>query len=125
MVQAVLVATIPVVAGFLTSYIKTKSAHFAELTQNEKTRLYLGELSDAVITAVAQTSQTYVDELKRNGTFSKDAQMVALEKAKKTAIATLSPAAKSFLEQTYMDLQALLDAKIEEAVREQKAEGNA
>lgn len=54
--------------------------------------------------------------------FTKEAQAEALTKAKNTAIAIISPAAAEFINEVYGDLETYLTAKIEEAVRVQKAE---
>ncbi|MDR1914405.1 MAG: hypothetical protein LBQ68_08010 [Clostridiales bacterium] len=121
LLQAFILATIPVITSFVIQYLKNKTEQTITQIQNEKARLYLEELTGTVSAAVAQTSQTYVDELKKNGTFDKEAQKIALEKAKQTAFNTLTPAAKSFISEAYSnmknDLNTAIEARVEEAVR--------
>ena len=61
----------------------------------------LAEVTEAVTTAVTYTSQTYVDTLKKDGIFNKEAQMEALQKAKDKALALLSESAKDVLAQIH------------------------
>ena len=72
--------------------------------------------------AITEDAQTYVDALKAENAFTKEAQLEALNKAKDTALAVLSPAAVQFIADVYGDLNAYLIAKIEETVRVQKTE---
>lgn len=53
-------------------------------------RKYVELASDAVTKAVQTTFQTYVDALKAQGKFDKEAQLTALQKAK-TPLPLLSP----------------------------------
>lgn len=75
----------------------------------------------AVLTAaVSAVSQTYVDELKKAGSFDAEAQKQALAMALAACIKAISPAAKAFIEETYGDLTEYLTTYIEAAVRRQK-----
>ena len=123
LIQAVIVAAVPILTGLAVTYFKARTRNTDTQTNTTLARHCLDELEDAVWSAVAQTSNAYVDELKKSDTFTKEAQAAALQKAKETAIAALTPATKTFLDQTYSDLQGILEAKIEEAVRAQKNGG--
>ena len=113
--QAVILATVPVLTGMLVVYIRNKATQ----TNNEITKQCLAELGDVVSAAVAHTAQSYVDTLKKDGTFTVEEHHLALKKTKETALAALMPFTKEFLSST-RNLQSLLEAKIEEAVRAQK-----
>jgi hypothetical protein len=120
LLQAVIVAAVPILTGFAVSFFKNKSAQIAVQIGNERAKQALEELSGAVSAAVAQTGQDYVDDLKKSGTFSAEAQIAALKRAKETALAALTPVAKNYLTENHDGLQRLLEAKIEEAVRARK-----
>ena len=120
LLQAVLSVAIPVATACLVSFLKKKSAQAQAQIENDTAKHYLGEITNAVTTAVSATSQTYVDALKKDGAFTKEAQLEALNKAKDTALSILSPAAAQFISEVYGDLNGFLVAKIEEAVRVQK-----
>ena len=120
LLEAVITVSIPIIAAYLTGFLKKVSAQVAAKTESDKAKHYLEEVAEAVTTAVTATSQTYVDALKNKDMFSKEAQLEALQMAKDTVIAVLSPAAIEFIKEVYGDLETYLTAKIEEAVRVQK-----
>ena len=120
LLQAVLSVAIPVATAYLVSFLKKKSAQAQTQIENDTAKHYLDEITKAVTTAVSATSQTYVDALKKDNAFTKEAQLEALNKAKDTALSILSPAAAQFVSEVYGDLNGFLVAKIEEAVRVQK-----
>lgn len=120
LLQAVLSVAIPVATAYLVSFLKKKSAQAQTQIENDTAKHYLDEITNAVTTAVSATSQTYVDALKKDNAFTKEAQLEALNKAKDTALSILSPAAAQFVSEVYGDLNGFLVAKIEEAVRVQK-----
>ena len=120
LLQAVLSVAIPVATAYLVSFLKKKSAQAQTRIENDTAKHYLDEITNAVTTAVSATSQTYVDALKKDNAFTKEAQLEALNKAKDTALSILSPAAAQFVSEVYGDLNSFLVAKIEEAVRVQK-----
>lgn len=120
LLQAVIIATVPVVAGCIGKGVKTLGQYLASKTENEQVKVYLKEAASAISTAVAHTSQTYVDALKKSGTFSKDNQEAALQKSLEEAKKLLTAEAAAFLRKAYGDLDAYLIANIEAEVRTQK-----
>lgn len=120
LLQAVLSVAIPIATAYLVSFLKKKSAQAQTQIENDTAKHYLDEITNAVTTAVTATSQTYVDALKKDNAFTKEAQLEALNKAKDTALSILSPAAVQFISEVYGDLNNFLVAKIEETVRVQK-----
>lgn len=122
LLEAVVAVSVPIIAAYLSGFLKKSSAQLEAKTENERAKHYINEVTEAVTTAVTATSQTYVDALKNKNMFTKEAQTEALTKAKNTAIAIISPAAAEFINEVYGDLETYLTAKIEEAVRVQKTE---
>ncbi len=122
LLQGILSVAIPLATAYLVTFLRKKTAQVQAQTESEKAKQYLGEITDAVTTAVTATSQTYVDALKADNAFTKEAQLEALTKAKDTALSILSPAAAQFIVEVYGDLNNYLTAKIEETVRVQKTE---
>lgn len=107
--SAVMIVFIPIVSQLIAKAVKS---------YGEKQNIE--EITTAVAEAVQSTSQTYVDALKEQGSFDKEAQ----EKARNTAILTvlriLSPAAKKYIESVCDNTEEYLTAKIEAEVRLQK-----
>lgn len=117
---AILAAVIPIVATFIVQLItKLKDKTVAE-TEDVRKQYYIAEISDAVANAVAATSQTYVDALKKNGSFDKEAQKEAAQMALGACLSSISADAKTFIEAAYGDITRYLTDKIEAEVRKQK-----
>lgn len=120
LVLAVIAAAVPVITAHAVGYIKKAKEKAVASTDNTKVQGYIAEISEAVVNAVAATSQTYVDALKKAGTFGKEAQGEAAEKALSACLSSISPAAVDFIEGAYDDLRDYLSTKIEAEVRRQK-----
>lgn len=120
LLAAVLTTAISVATPYVVTFLKKKGVQISEQTQNSKASKYINEATDAITTAVTAVSQTYVDALKKDNAFTKQAQLEALNRAKDTAISIMSEEAKEFIANAYGDLTTYLTAKIEENVRQQK-----
>lgn len=120
LLQAVLIAAVPVIAGGTIAGVRAIARYLASKTDNEIAKKYLDEVADAVGTAVTYTSQKYVDRLKSDGEFTKAKQEEALQLAVNTALALLTGEARIFLMEAYGDLNDYLVSKIEAEVRRQK-----
>lgn len=121
LLQAVIIAAVPVVTTYLCNFLKQKSNQAAAKTNNDLATSYIREAADAVTTAVTFTSQTYVDNLKNSGTFTVENQKEAFNKAMNKAVEILSAEAKEYLTKAYGDLTNYLTTKIEAEVRNQKS----
>ena len=122
LLQAVIIAAIPVCAGAVIKGIQTGAKYLASTVENETARKYLEDAADAVSTAVTYISQTYVDALKNSNQFTGENQEEALQKAVEQAERLLTAEARAFLENAYGDLDTYLISRIEAEVRKQKCE---
>lgn len=120
LLQAVIVAAIPIVSAFVGKGLNALAKYIATKTNNETIEKYLKEVAEAVSTAVAYTSQTYADALKASGTFTEENQKEALKLAMEKAKSVLSAEAIDFLAMAYGDMNNFLESKIEQEVRTQK-----
>lgn len=93
----------------LIQYIGTK-------VKNEKAASFLSTATDIVINAVRSVFQTYVESLKVSGTFSKEAQIEALQRAKDIALAQFGNDVKKYITATYGNLDGWLTNQIESAI---------
>lgn len=101
-------------------YIKSAKDNIIAGVDDFNQAWYIQEIADAISAAVSATSQTYVDALKQAGKFDKDAQIEAARRALAACMASISPAAKEFIERLYGDITEYLSTKIEAEVRNQK-----
>lgn len=109
------------VTAAVTALSKVLIGLIKEKIGGEKAKRAAEAAVKAVSASVAATAQTYVDELKKSGSFDAAAQKNAFEKAKAAALSMLSESAKKALTEMYGNLNAYLDAEIESAVRADKA----
>lgn len=119
-IQVVIIPAIPVLVGYLVKFLKAKANQATATTDNELIRQYLQEATDAVLQAVTYTAQTYVDSLKDQGKFDKEAQEKAFRKARDVALQLMTEEARRILEDAYGDMSTWLETKIEQTVKEQK-----
>lgn len=81
---------------------------------------YLGKFEEIVISAVAQVQQTYVDEIRKAGTFDKVAQATAFCKARDAVLKMLDEKTKEIITEAVGDFEAYMKSKIEESVHDMK-----
>ena len=117
---AVLTAAVPMLTAYLVVFIRKAGDNAAANAESVKAKTYITEAAEAIAAAVAATNQTYVDSLKNAGKFDWDAQKEAARKALEACLASISPAAQSFIEAAYGDIREYLTTRIEAEVRAQK-----
>lgn len=120
LLQAVLVAATPVLTAFACKLINKAAGWFSAKINSCVVEKYAHEIADVISTSVTYASQTYVDALKKGGAFDTKEQKIAFEMAYKTAEGMLTEGARSFITDTYGDLNAFLTAKIEAEVNARK-----
>lgn len=84
--------------------------------KDENAKLQLIVATDIVMNAVRSVFQTYVETLKKNGTFDKESQKVALIKAKDDALAQMSDEIKDYITKNYGDLETWITTQIESTI---------
>lgn len=120
LLQAVLIAVVPIIAGFVAKGVVALSQYLGVKTDNATVAKYAQEIAQAVATAVTYVSQTYVDELKKSGTFTEENQKIAIEKALEVARQQLTQEALEFITTAYGDITEYLTSLLEAEVRNQK-----
>ena len=84
--------------------------------KNQEASKLLSDATSIVLNAVRTVTQTYVDTLKANGSFNKDAQLVALNKAKDIALSQMSTDVKDFINANFGDVQLWITNQIEASI---------
>ena len=79
-------------------------------------RTQLSVATTIVTNAVRSVFQTYVEALKKNGTFDAKSQKIALAKAKDEALAQMTDDIKEYITSTYGDLETWLTTQIEATI---------
>lgn len=84
--------------------------------KDEKAKALFTKATEIVTNAVRTTFQTYVESLKNSGSFGKDEQLIALNKAKQIITSELTEELKTFISENYGDLQAWISNQIEASI---------
>lgn len=102
---------------YLINLIKVKIQELKQKKNDDLYHKYLDMLEDTIIQCVLATTQTYVDSLKKEGTFDADAQKVAFTKTYTNVMKILSAEAKEYLTEALGDLEAYVYNRIEANVK--------
>ena len=108
-VTAVVLPLISYAGTKLISYLNAK-------VKDENVKLHLTSATTIVTNAVLTVFQTYVDSLKKNGSFDKDAQLEALTRAKDIALSQMTQELKDFITTNFGDLDNWLTIQIESSI---------
>lgn len=120
LLYAVITAAVPVITMYIVKFLKTIFSKVKVETDQTIVKNTIDEALEIVLKVVASTSQTYVDSLKAEGKFDKEAQLLAFNNTKDTIKSLLSDEAKNLIATLYDDIDTWLTIQIESAVREQK-----
>lgn len=102
---------------YLINLIKVKIQELKQKKDDDLCHKYLDMLEDTIIQCVLATTQTYVESLKKEGTFDADAQKVAFTKTYTNVMKILSDEAKEYLTNILGDLEAYVYNRIEANVK--------
>lgn len=105
-----------VIADFIISLSKK---HDIEISEAE-IKKFTNDLATIVADAIVATNQTYVNELKAKGEFTKEAQKEANERALKYCLNLMSVEMVEYINAVYGDAEALLLTKIEAMIGSSK-----
>ena len=122
--QVLEVCIIPLL-GLLTAYvikfINAKSAELQAKVENDTADKYIAMLDSTICACVIATTQTYVDALKKDNAFTKEAQVEAFNLTFNAVMNVLTDEAKLYLTSIYGDLTAYITNKIEAEVQINKS----
>ena len=113
------VAIIPLLGAatlYLITLIDAKKKEIKDKTKNETAKKYIEMLDDTIINCVVATNQTYVDALKKAGSFDAEAQKQAFKLTYDAVMAILTDEAQVYLNEAIKDLNAYITNKIESGV---------
>lgn len=113
------VAIIPLLGAatlYLITLIEAKKKEIKNKTKSELAKKYIEMLDDTIINCVVATNQTYVDALKKAGSFDAEAQKQAFKLTYDAVMAILTDEAQLYLNEAIKDLDAYITNKIESGV---------
>lgn len=116
LLQIAITGAVPILTAYLVSFLKTKKTEVADKIDNEYVATQLERVSDIIASVVTKVSQTYVDALKKDKSFTLEAQTIAFETAKAEAINLINGEAVELITDIYGSFEDYLETKIEEMV---------
>lgn len=87
---------------------------------DENVERNLIKATNIIIDAVKYVLQTYVDNLKKEGKFTKDAQLIAFNKAKEIVLSQFNEEIKSYIKDNFGDIDSWIDVQIEASINNLK-----
>ena len=111
-----IVPLVGVLTFYLVQYIKAKGNEIAANVDSELASKYIVMLTTTITDCVVATNQTYVEALKKEGKFDKEAQYKAFQMTYNAVMDILTEDAKEYLNDFYGDLSLYLSKRIEAEV---------
>lgn len=118
--ELVLIPLLGVLTAFFVKWLRAKEKEINNNLDNDIAEKYLTMVAETITDCVIATNQTYVESLKKAGSFDAEAQKAAFNKTYEAVIQVLSQDAKEYLTSIYGDLAAYLNTRIEAEVNLQK-----
>jgi hypothetical protein len=118
--EVCLIPLLGVLTAFFIKWLKAKEAELLVKVENDTADKYVSMVAQTITDCVIATNQTYVETLKKQGSFDAEAQKIAFQKTLDAVIAVLSDDAKAYLSELYGDATAYLTTRIEAEVNLQK-----
>ena len=122
-IQIIQVCVIPllgILTKFLVDFLSAKRDELNSKTDNEIAQKYTNMIYQTVVDCVIATNQTYVESLKKSGSFDEAAQKEAFSRTMSAVMAILSDDAKEYITEATGDLNTYLTQLIEAEVNKRK-----
>lgn len=122
-IQIIQVCVIPlfgILTKYLVDYLTAKRNEINSKTDNETAQKYTNMIYQTVVDCVIATNQTYVDSLKKSGSFDEAAQKEAFNRTMNAIMTILSDDAKEYITEATGDLNTYLTQLIESEVNKRK-----
>lgn len=115
--ECVLFPLISAGVAYLIYFLNAKTKELKSKTDNEVAQKYLDMLNNTITSCVIATTQTYVESLKAQGKFDKEAQEEAFKRTYENVVKLLTDEGKEYIENLVGDVQTYISNQIEAEVR--------
>lgn len=116
----ILVPALTAASLFLVQFIRAKTNDLKSQTDSVTLQKYIEMLNTTITDCVLATNQTYVEALKGQNAFTKEAQIEAFQKTYNAVMDILTEDAKEYLNEALGDLSGYITNKIEAEVNQNK-----
>ena len=118
--EVVVIPLLGILTAYLVKLVNAKIEDISDKRENELEKKYLDMLGTTITDCVMATTQTYVESLKKQGSFDAEAQKEAFNQTYNAVMDILSEDAKDYLTEAVGDLQLYITQKIEAEVKNNK-----
>lgn len=108
------------VSSFIIAFLHKQTTKLQEKVKDEKVKNLIETANGIVEQAVTAVTQTYVDGLKADGVFDKDAQNIAFNKAKDSIYTLFTNDIVNAIKDNYGSIDEWVATKIEESISKNK-----
>lgn len=108
------------VANYAVAFFKAKINEIAEKADNRAAEKIIKEANEIVSTCVLATTQTYVDNLKKQDKFDADAQKEALRLTSEAVYNLMTNEMKGYITASYGDVESYVTNLIEAEIAKSK-----
>lgn len=115
--EVCIIPLLGVLTGYFVKWVNAKSSEIQANTKNELEAKYIEMLNNTITDCVIATTQTYVDSLKKQGSFDIEAQKTAFNMTYEAVIKLLTDDATEYLTEAVGDLNLYITQKIEAEVK--------
>lgn len=115
--KAIIAVVLSVVLPILTAVLKSFLQTWINKCKNDKIKEILFDATEIMEDAVNFTSQTFVDELKKQGAFTDEAKADAAKRAAERTYELMTQEMKDTITANYGDLEKYVETKIESIVK--------
>ena len=119
-IQGCVIPLLGILTKYLVDYLTAKRNEINSKTDNETAQKYTNMIYQTVVDCVIATNQTYVDSLKKSGSFDEAAQKEAFNRTMNAIMTILSDDAKEYITEATGDLNTYLTQLIEAEVNKRK-----
>ena len=116
-----LIPLLGLLVGFIVKFLNAKCQETLNKVDNDIADKYIAMIFDTVTSCVIATNQTYVNSLKEQGSFDKEAQKFAFEKTYSAIMNILTDDAKDYIASITNDTKTYLTQLIEAEVNKNRA----
>lgn len=108
------------ISSFIIAFLHKQTIKLQERVKDEKVKDLIETANSIVEQSVTAVTQTYVDSLKADGVFDKDAQDIAFNKAKDSIYTLFTQDIINAIKDNYGSLDEWITTKIEESISKNK-----
>ena len=119
-IQVCVIPLLGILTKYLVDYLTAKRDEINSKIDNETAQKYTNMIYQTVVDCVIATNQTYVDSLKKSGSFDEAAQKEAFNRTMNAIMTILSDDAKEYITEATGDLNTYLTQLIESEVNKRK-----